>query len=145
MEGRSHKEEKFRFAGKAIITLIITFIAVAIMFKLGKGYYEYTFPVVCFIWMVFLLIVAGGGRRFKPMIKASHVVVQKPYPLDFLYEGQRYKSGTHPMKNWRWKKRAGHGQVWDYFGDEVMTFEGKSILTEWEEKAEEHGKKGRDK
>ena len=145
MEERSHKEEKFRFAGKAIITLIITFIAVAIMFKLGKGYYEYTFPVVCFIWMVFLLIVAGGGRRFKPMIKASHVVVQKPYPLDFLYEGQRYKSGTHPMKNWRWKKRAGHGQVWDYFGDEVMTFEGKSILMEWEEKAERNEKKGRGK
>ena len=45
------------------------------------------------------------------------------------------------MKNWLWKKRREHAQVWDYFGDEVMSFEGKSILMEWEEKAEEDGKK----
>lgn len=144
MEGNL-KQEKFGFAGKAIITLIITFIAAAIMFWLGKGYQEYVFPVVFLVWMLFLLTVAGGGRRFKPMIKAAHVVAQKPYSLDFLYEGQRYKSGTHPMKNFKWKKRAGHGQVWDYFGDEAMGFEGKSILMEWEEKAEGHGKKRRDK
>jgi hypothetical protein len=47
------------------------------------------------------------------------------------------------MKGWSWKKRAGHAQVWDYFGDEVMNFEGKSILMEWEEKAEKDGKKQR--
>lgn len=144
MEGNL-KQEKFRFAGKAIITLIITFIAAAIMFRLGKGYQEYVFPVVFLVWMLFLLIVAGGGKRFKPMVKASHIVAQKPYSLDFLCEGQRYKSETHPMKNYKWKKRAGHGQVWDYFGDEAMAFEGKSILMEWEEKAEGHGKKRRDK
>ncbi|MBI5180340.1 MAG: hypothetical protein HZA05_02925 [Nitrospirae bacterium] len=137
------KEERFKFAGKALVTLIITFAAVIIMYKLGKGYQEYLFPVVFFIWMMFLLILAGGGRRFKPMIKAAHVVVNKPYPLSFLYEGGRYKSETHPMKNWSWKKRKAHSQVWDYFGDEVMNFEGKSILMEWEEKAEKDGKKRR--
>lgn len=137
------KEERFRFGGKAVMTLIITFAAVIIMYKLGKGYQEYLFPVVFFIWMMFLLIVAGGGRRFKPMIKAAHVVVKKPSPLSFLYEGERYKSETHPMKNWSWKKRKGHAQVWDYFGDEVMSFEGKGILMEWEEKAERDGKKRR--
>ena len=135
------KEERFRFAGKALITLIITFAAVIIMYKLGKGYQEYVFPVIFFIWMLFLLIVAGGGKRFKPMIKASHVVAQKPYSLDYLYEGRRYKSETHPMKNWGWKKRKAHSQVWDYFGDEEMSFDGKSILMEWEEKAEKDGKK----
>ncbi|MBI5042722.1 MAG: hypothetical protein HZC10_02610 [Nitrospirae bacterium] len=140
MEGHQ-KEERFRFAGKALVTLIITFAATFIMYKLGKGYQEYLFPVVFFIWMMFLLIVAGGGRRFKPMIKAAHVVVKKPSPLSFLYEGERYMSETHPMKNWSWKKRAAYSQVWDYFGDEVMEFKGKSILMEWEEKAKEDGKK----
>lgn len=142
MEGHL-QEERFRFAGKALITLIITFAAVIIMFRLGKGYQVYLFPTIFLIWMFFLLIVAGGGKRFKPMIKASHVVEKKPYPLSFLYEGQRYKSETHPMKDWGWKKRASYNQVWDYFGDEAMGFEGKSILTEWEEKAEEDGKKRR--
>lgn len=142
MEGHL-QEERFRFAGKALITLIITFAAVIIMFSLGKGWQAYLFPIIFLIWMLFLLIVAGGGKRFKPMIKASHVVEKKPYPLSFLYEGERYKSETHPMKDWRWKKRAAYNQVWDYFGDEAMVFEQKSILTEWEEKAEEDGKKRR--
>ena len=40
------KEEGFRFAGKAVITLIITFAAVIIMYWLGKGYQEYLIPVL---------------------------------------------------------------------------------------------------